>query len=672
MWADGTLTVDFESETTAYTDWVFDRITSQITNSIVSAHGGTYFGNTGGVTTGSLRTKGKIANPKSITFYISKATDNTTASSWKVQVSPNGTDWTDVKTVSASSVKKGEWTEVTHTFEGNKNVYVRIYFDGTTAVRCIDDVTLTYSEESDPSTATYSINIADIMNGGMVKATPNTNIAEGTTVTLNATPNTGYYFSEWRVTNATTSESIEVKDNKFQMPASNVNVGAIFAQKQNIRITWSINGNTSRHSDLLTNDEVEFPTDVTNPVEGNTKTFVGWIESETIEGEPTFVTSGKATENKTYYAVFANKIVGGDRLVKITNINDITLGTYALICYDESTYVSNALATNACPKQVSVEKIDNKINIKDDMKWIVTSSEQNGGYYLESYSYNDKFLWGGSANDGTRVNTTSSKANAKKTWYPIKDETYGVVLYNEASVPDKRYLATYSTSDWRNYTSISTAQKPANLYKLAPGINYSNYTTTIENATSSVTLNAKGYASFSSDYELSIEGAKAYTATVDEEAKTITWNAIEDNIIPANEGVLLKGNASAEVTFAVSNTNKANISGNDMKPNLVEKTKDQLDGYIYVLSGENIIRLSDSGKVGANKAYLCLNKYITESSTSGAKTFTMIWSDSNVATGINNVNVNAKGTVVYNLAGQRVNENAKGIVIIDGKKYINK
>jgi len=57
------MTIDFESATSAYTDWTFTNMTSQQTNSGVSAHGGSYFGSTGGKETASTQTKAKIANP---------------------------------------------------------------------------------------------------------------------------------------------------------------------------------------------------------------------------------------------------------------------------------------------------------------------------------------------------------------------------------------------------------------------------------------------------------------------------------------------------------------------------------------------------------------------------------------------------------------------------------
>ena len=161
-WADdATLAVDFEEETTSYTDWTFTNFATKQTNSGVAAHGGSYFGSTGGKTSGSLVTKEKLAKPKNIQFYISKTSTNSTASSWIIKVSTDGEEWTDVKTQSASAgITKGTWTEVTQDLTSYTNVYVGIFYDGTTAIRTIDDVTLTYENVNDTRTAT-TIALAD-------------------------------------------------------------------------------------------------------------------------------------------------------------------------------------------------------------------------------------------------------------------------------------------------------------------------------------------------------------------------------------------------------------------------------------------------------------------------------------------------------------------------------
>ena len=142
-WAEE-LTIDFESASTSYTDWTFTNMTSQVTGSI-TAKGGTYYGTTGGKASASITTKTAIPYPTSISFYVSKQSSNTKSSNWKIQVSSNNSTWTDVKTQSATSMSKGTWVEVTQDLSSYDHVYVRIYYTGSTAVRNIDDVTLSYS-----------------------------------------------------------------------------------------------------------------------------------------------------------------------------------------------------------------------------------------------------------------------------------------------------------------------------------------------------------------------------------------------------------------------------------------------------------------------------------------------------------------------------------------------
>ena len=61
------LSIDFESASTDYTDWTFTNMTSQQTGTI-TAHGGTYYGTTGGKESASITTKNAISYPQSITF----------------------------------------------------------------------------------------------------------------------------------------------------------------------------------------------------------------------------------------------------------------------------------------------------------------------------------------------------------------------------------------------------------------------------------------------------------------------------------------------------------------------------------------------------------------------------------------------------------------------------
>lgn len=176
-----TLSIDFESAASTYTNWNFTNIISNYSNSGVTAHGGTKYGCTNGKETGSIVTKDIIESPISITFYVSKESTNTTASSWRVSVSTNGTTWTKVgDDQSASSMNKGVWVEVTRDLSSYSNVYVKIEYDGTSAKRYIDDVTLTYnSNNSDPSITASNVDIDYNATSGNIAFTVNNEVSGG-------------------------------------------------------------------------------------------------------------------------------------------------------------------------------------------------------------------------------------------------------------------------------------------------------------------------------------------------------------------------------------------------------------------------------------------------------------------------------------------------------------
>lgn len=114
--------------------------------------------------------------------------------------------------------------------EGNKiKVLANEYelFNGTQEAK---NVIFVEKLESDPVTK-YTITIANDIANGIVTANTK-EAAEGATVTLTATPANGYEFNSWNVTNTSTSEQIDVENNQFTMPASDVTVSATFTESQ--------------------------------------------------------------------------------------------------------------------------------------------------------------------------------------------------------------------------------------------------------------------------------------------------------------------------------------------------------------------------------------------------------------------------------------------------------
>ena len=192
------LVVDFENALNTYTDWVFTNAEQGTTT--ITAHGGTYYGTTGGKTTASIQTKDIIAAPQSFTCYISKQSTNTAACTWSIQVSSDGDNWTDVATTDAKAMNKGVWVEFSADLSSYANVYVRVYYSGTAAVRTIDDITLTMGKaSSDPSISASNVDIAADATSGEIAYTINNPVAGKT---LSAT------------TDATWISNIQVTDDK--------------------------------------------------------------------------------------------------------------------------------------------------------------------------------------------------------------------------------------------------------------------------------------------------------------------------------------------------------------------------------------------------------------------------------------------------------------------------
>lgn len=207
MWAQ-VLSIDFEDATSTYTDWTFVNITSKATNENVIAHGGKYFGNTSGEKTASVTTKTPISSPVNLTFYVSKQSKNSTSSTWKVEVSSDGTKWNTIKEQSATSMTRGEWVEVSQDLKTYKDVYVRISFSTTTtAIRCIDDVTLTY-ESGSSITALDVTYAADILKGDISYTINN---AEGST--LKASVPEGSWVSNLTVDEAKRKVTFDMTEN---------------------------------------------------------------------------------------------------------------------------------------------------------------------------------------------------------------------------------------------------------------------------------------------------------------------------------------------------------------------------------------------------------------------------------------------------------------------------
>lgn len=337
---------------------------------------------------------------------------------------------------------------------------------------------------------------------------------------------------------------------------------------------------------------------------------------------------------------------------QVTNVND----------YDNVVYVENtkAVANSQVELSVQLNNTDSltgyEFNLSlpegitvatEDNEYLIELSTERTSYKNHNiFDFNDK-------PDGTiyvLCNSTKSKTFSGNS---------GEVAIITVEIGDVKPGTYYVTLQNEKLSNVK-----------AENINVGDITSAIIVADNGdVKLNAYGLATFSSNSERRVPaGVTAYTASVDEDNKIITWNSIDDGVIPAGEGVLLKGEADANITLTESSLGKAKIEGNDLMANLSENNKSSLGSFVYVLSGNAIVRLAEEGTLAPYKAYLNLTKYVTSGITN-AKGFIFTWNDN--ATGITSAKSTATGKT-YNLKGIRIQSDAEGIVIKDGKIQINK
>lgn len=136
--------------------------------------------------------------------------------------------------------------------------------------------------------------------------------------------------------------------------------------------------------------------------------------------------------------------------------------------------------------------------------------------------------------------------------------------------------------------------------------------------------------------------------------------------VPANTGVIVEGEAGTYDLY----------SGSDEALGTDNLLVAAVDGYT-VASGENVYGYgkkdgkegfwlyAEGRKVSAGKAYLRISE------AAGSKEFISFGDDT--ATGISTINAASDANVyapAYNIAGQRVGSNFRGLVIKNGKKTI--
>lgn len=184
-----------------------------------------------------------------------------------------------------------------------------------------------------------------------------------------------------------------------------------------------------------------------------------------------------------------------------------------------------------------------------------------------------------------------------------------------------------------------------------------------------LTTAASGFATYAADFAVDYKsaGLEAYAIKVNADNSGVEYTECT-GVVPAGKAVLVKGTPSTEYTL-IPATEEAGEFDTDLKASdgNVTITADNHD-KIYAFGTNNgksgFKHVKVGATIAAKKGYLELND------ATNAKDF---FAFDNTITGIDDsIVIDGVEVPLLNLAGQHVTANYKGIVIKNGKKFVNK
>lgn len=288
------------------------------------------------------------------------------------------------------------------------------------------------------------------------------------------------------------------------------------------------------------------------------------------------------------------------------------------------------------------------------------------------------------------------------------DAARGIIVYFNGEEKQKFTSATKgeqftaSVTNDQAGTYYITAVKAAQIYavKFIP--------TSKTASTKKITLPEQGVMTFSDVHAWTVPaGLKAYIAGGQKTQKdgTITLSLTQVETIPACTGVILEGKGGE--SYELKSTDCGTAMKEDGTKSLVDlnyalrpviseytlnktelaytgvKDTDSKFFHNYILGvkdGKAVFAPTEAGTLAAGKAYYRIRRdqdklaKAIKDGTAAAKVIFFSIGGNGETTGINGIENEAKKNdgIMFNLAGQKVQKSYKGMVIMNGKKFINK
>lgn len=170
------------------------------------------------------------------------------------------------------------------------------------------------------------------------------------------------------------------------------------------------------------------------------------------------------------------------------------------------------------------------------------------------------------------------------------------------------------------------------------------------------------------------DGVTAYTAALDAEGTSVELTPVTGKVLKRNCGYIVNGNSADTFSFEVSDIMGDEIDGNELSGVLTETMAADIEAAnpgktlitLGLLNGKMGFRKPAGGKLGDHKAYLLVDT----PEGSNAPAYSIKVNGGTTTIGSINVAVVDENAPMYNIAGQRVGRDYKGIVIQNGRKVI--
>ncbi|MCF0203392.1 MAG: hypothetical protein HUK08_08515, partial [Bacteroidaceae bacterium] len=202
------------------------------------------------------------------------------------------------------------------------------------------------------------------------------------------------------------------------------------------------------------------------------------------------------------------------------------------------------------------------------------------------------------------------------------------------------------------------------------------YTLTSIDIYANVTISDAGISTLCLPFNATVpSGMSVYTLGTLSGDKITATKVESCSVIPAGEGVLIKGASGQQYTMYATSSAADNLGGNTLKGVTREATAGAND-YAFTLKDGSAV----FAKVASGTAIPSRKAYYSSVTSLGARQLGINMSDDGNTTAIEGVfGANApnagdsfEGNEVYSVSGCKVGADYKGIVIRNGKKYINK